>query len=167
MDDLLNAHRAELQHFGTPPRFDMHMFPLLGEFTPTSGLLIRAVTDQQRATAEQIGMQFRRELGFDSAPFDPHDPDSEAALIMSKKFSATFPIIAGVAGLESENDGWVLKWVWLHPYERGTSLFDDAWNELEQRYGLFFVEGPYSPAMGAFFRRRGIAESRFDPDQLE
>jgi hypothetical protein len=167
MDDLVAAHRLELQHFGVPPRFDMRMFPLLGEERPNSGVLIRAVTSQQRTAVEQLGIQFRRELGFDSPPFDPDDPQSEAALIMSKKFLATFPIAAGAAGLETEGDGWVLKWVWLHPYERGSDLFDEAWSELEQRYGLFSIEGPYSPAMGSFFRRRGVSETRFDPEQLE
>ena len=112
-------------------------------------------------------MQFRRELGFDSAPFDPDDRAFEATLIVSKKFLATFPIAAGAVGLEYEDGLWVLKWVWLHPYERSTALFDEAWGELERLYGLFFVEGPYTPAMGAFLRRRGIPESRFDPKLLE
>jgi hypothetical protein len=167
MDDLVAAQRFELEGFGVPPRFDMCMFPLLGEERPTSRVLIRAVTAQQRTTVAQIGMQFRRELSFDSAPFDPDDRNSEAVLIASKKFLATFPIAAGAAGLEQEDGQWVLKWAWLHPYERGTILFDEAWNELEARYGQFLVEGPYSRAMSAFFRRRGISDSRFDPQQLE
>ncbi|MFG1995309.1 hypothetical protein ACGFJ7_35570 [Actinoplanes sp. NPDC048988] len=167
MDDLEAAHRAELEGFGIPPRFDMRMFPLLGEEQPSSSVLLRAVTPQQREVAEQVGMQFRRELRFDSAPFDPDDPDSEGVLIMSKRFAATFAIVAGAAGLEAEDGGWVLKWIWLHPYERGSLYIDEVWTELEGRYGAFFVEGPYSPAMSAFFRRRSVAESRFDSMQLK
>ncbi|MFI5937849.1 hypothetical protein [Actinoplanes sp. NPDC051494] len=167
MDDLEAAHRSELKRFGMPPRFDIRMFPLLGEERSYSSVLLRAVTSQQREVVEQVGMQFRRELRFDSAPFDPDDPDSEGVLIMSKRFAATFPIVAGAAGLESENGGWVLKWIWLHPYERGSLYIDEVWTELEGRYGAFFVEGPYSPAMGSFFRRRGVTDSRFDPKQVK
>jgi hypothetical protein len=109
MDDLVAAQRFELEGFGVPPRFDMCMFPLLGEERPASHVLIRAVTEQQRAIVAQVGMQFRRELGFDSAPFDPDDPGSEAVLILSRKFLATFPIAAGAVGLEQDDDQWILK----------------------------------------------------------
>jgi hypothetical protein len=42
-------------------------------------------------------------------------------------------------------------------------LFTRAWDELEQRYGSFYLDGPYSSTMAAFIRRRGIEPDRHDP----
>lgn len=49
-----------------------------------------------------------------------------------------------------------MDWVWVHPYERGTGLFRQAWNEMEQLYGLFHIDGPYSASMSTFLRARQI-----------
>lgn len=76
------------------------MFPLLGDEKPRSSVLIPAVTPLHRQVVSEIGVQFRRELRYDFAPFDVDDPQSEGVLIDSKRFEATFPIAAGAAGLE-------------------------------------------------------------------
>lgn len=162
MDDLLIEQQVELEQFGNPPRFDMRMFPLLGMEKPRNTVLIPALSEAHRQVVEEIGRQFRRELGFDFVPFDASDPEFEGVLIDSRKFLATFPIAAGAAGFERDGDRWIMKWVWLHPYERGTGRFADTWNELERRYGEFYVEGPYSPMMEAFIRKYGIRPDRHD-----
>jgi hypothetical protein len=164
MDDLIAEHRRQLEDFAQPPRFDIRMFPLLGEQPPTDTVLLPATTPQRRDIVDQIGHQFGRELGFDFAPFDPNDPHSHAALVISTKFIATFPIAAGAAGLERDSNQWRLQWIWLHPYVRGTGLFHHAWRELEHLYGQFHLEGPYSPAMNAFIHRHGIDPARLDPE---
>jgi hypothetical protein len=79
-----------------------------------------AIEIEHAGPVNAIGEQFRRELRLDFAPFDMDDPESVGVLIDSKRFLATFPIAAGAAGLERASDRWILKWVWLHPYERGT-----------------------------------------------
>jgi hypothetical protein len=162
MDDLTAEHRRELESFGQPPRFDIRMIPLLGEQPPTDTVLAPATTPQRRDAVDRLGQQFRRELGFDFPPFDPDDPASQAVLILSRKFLATFPIAAGAAGLDHDGCQWTLQWIWLHPYERGTGLFTQAWLELEQRYGKFHLEGPYSPAIQAFIRSHPIEPHRLD-----
>ena len=168
MRDLLASHQQELRTIDES-LFAVRMFPVLGEEAVNGQVFIPVVTAEHEAIAEQIGMQFKRELGYD---FNPHDPESDTLLITST-FQATFPIVAGAIGMDTEDDHWVLRWAWLHPYERGTrhlgrgGQFTLAWDQLEERYGDFFVEGPYSRAMYTFMKHRGLAPSRFSPGDVE
>lgn len=168
MIHLLTSHQQELRTIDES-LFAVRMFPLLGEEAVAGQVLIPVVTAGHETVAEQIGMQFKRELGYD---FNPYDPESDTLLITST-FQATFPIVAGAIGMDNEDGRWVLRWAWLHPYERGPrhrgrgGQFALAWHQLEERYSDFFVEGPYSQAMYAFMKHRGIAPSRFSPDNVE
>jgi hypothetical protein len=159
-DQLLSRHAEELKDFGDPPPFDIRMFPLLGMDNDRSIVTIHASTEALRDIVEQIGRQFKRELGYDFPPFDPDDPDRDAVLINSWKFHATFLIAAGAAEFMRDDAGWIMTWIWLHPYERGGRLIEKAWPELEARYGEFRIEAPYSPAMEAFMRRHAITDER-------
>ncbi len=136
------------------------LFPLLGLDNDRSVATTHASTEALCLIVEQIGRQFKRELGYDFPPFDPGDPHNEAVLINSLKFHATFPIAAGAAGFMRDDEGWIMTWIWLHPYERGGRLIEKAWPELGARYGEFRIEAPYSPAMEAFMRRHGITDER-------
>lgn len=160
MDDLLDARRQELTHFGEPARFDIRMFPLLTAECP-AGVLIDPNTYALRQVVAEIGLQFKRETRYDLGPFDPSNPNYQGVLINSERFSATFPIAAGAAGFSREDNTWWMDWVWVHPYERGTGLFRQAWNEMEQLYGLFHIDGPYSASMSTFLQARQI-----DPNRL-
>jgi len=172
IDDLRSSHARELEHFGDPPRFNIRMFPLLGMDSRSGPVILRADTSELRDVVTAIGMQFKRELRYDVPPFDPDDPHTEAFVIASTRFEATFPIAAGAGGMDRDPSGaWVLTWVWLHPYERGGRLFGDAWRALEARYGDFSLEGPFSPAMQRFIVGNGISADRllqadgFDPGE--
>ncbi|WP_412540090.1 hypothetical protein R8Z50_30375 [Longispora sp. K20-0274] len=152
----------ELASFGNPPRFDVRMFPLLGEEADRSaGVTRHADSLALRHIVADVGIQFKRELGYDTPPFDPGDPLGDGVLILSQKFIATFPIAAGAAEFIRHDDGaWMMTWIWLHPYERGNSLAGQVWDELEDRYGQFLIDGPLSPAMRAFLNRRQILNCR-------
>ncbi|MFI2486853.1 hypothetical protein ACH47X_08085 [Promicromonospora kroppenstedtii] len=168
MTDLLARHQQELRTIDDG-LFAMRMFPLLGEEAVAGQVLIPVVAAGHEGVAEQIGLQFKRELSYD---FNPFDLESDTLLITST-FQATFPVVAGAVGMDNEDDHWVLRWAWLHPYERGPrhlgrgGQFALAWDQLEERYGDFYVEGPYSQAMYAFMKHRGISPSRFSADEVE
>jgi hypothetical protein len=137
------------------------MFPLFTEEWP-SGVLIPAVNAELRDVVEEIGRQFKREGGYDFAPFDASDENSQGVLINSQKFKTTFSIAAGAAAFTRVDGLWWMNWVWVHPYERGSGLFRQAWSELEELYGRFHIDGPYSASMSAFIRSEGIDTDRLN-----
>jgi hypothetical protein len=141
MDDIA-ARADELTSFGSPPRFDIRMVPLLEEEKPPGSVLIPASTPGLRDAVAIFAQQFRRETSYDFAPFDIHDLTAHGVLFDSIRFQATFPIAAGAAGLTQKDGTWVMEWVWIHPYERGGRLLDRAWDELEREHGQFHIAGP-------------------------
>lgn len=50
---------------------------------------------------------------------------------------------------------WALEWIWIAPPFRRLGILAAKWVELRALYGDFVVEGPVSPAMQAFLRKRG------------
>ena len=159
--DLEAAQRREANQLGTPPRFDIRMIPLFGLERRDYDGLIPVGTDAQQEAAAEIGRQFQRELNYDFPPYDAERGDT-ALLIASCRFATTFPIAAGAVGMTQQDEGWILDWIWIHPYERGGRLFADAWGGLERRFGQFHVAGPYSPATSAAMNRLGVATHRLD-----
>jgi hypothetical protein len=133
------ARRRELAEFGNLPPFNICMFPLLGE-DDRNRLVLPARTARLRQVTAKFGRQFRREAHYDLPAFEAEDPDQHGVLLLSKQFTATFPIAAGAAGL-SQGSRWCLDWVWLHPYERGSGYIDRAWDQLEELYGRFTIDG--------------------------
>lgn len=175
---LLAERRQELKNwwpgqYGARARWTIEVFPLLHVDEP-SGVLIQATNDMRlRRVVEKFAKYFRRELGYDAAPFTAkqtqYDEDHaiEGVLINSRKMSATFPIASGAAGMSTDDDGdrW-LDWIWIHPFERGTGLAEQAWRDLESSYGdRFNVEGPVSPAMKSLLSRLNVDQERWDPQR--
>ncbi|WP_146086498.1 hypothetical protein [Rathayibacter sp. AY1D1] len=76
-------------------------------------------------------------------------------LIPSKRIGSMVPVIAGAAGFALVGDAVVLRWVWLHPWERGGTLTNTTFNAFDQLYGPFKIEGPTSKAMKGLMRKRG------------
>ncbi|MEU6265553.1 hypothetical protein [Saccharopolyspora shandongensis] len=153
------SQRRELASRGSPPPFNICMFPLLGDEGDRGRLVLPATTPRLRRIVEKIGRQFRREGQYDVIPFESNDHRQHGILLLTSKFHTTFPIASGAAGF-SKPDRWQLDWIWLHPYERGTGYLNNAWDELEDLFGLFLIDGPYSAAMNAIIRRRGIPKDR-------
>ncbi|MDR7381210.1 hypothetical protein J2S48_000725 [Promicromonospora iranensis] len=155
---------VDLRALGRPPRYEIAMVPLLEDEPGNDGSLLVSVTSSaHRQAAQYFGKQFRRELGYTLEPYEATDAESETVLILSR-FQASFPLAAGAAGLSRTDGGWLLTWIWLHPHERGRGLLDLAWDELEERFGEFAIEAPYSGAMRRFFDRRGVQPPRIDPE---
>ncbi|WP_327074510.1 hypothetical protein OG196_32275 [Kitasatospora purpeofusca] len=151
-----------MANFGDPPRFDIRMVPLLGMERPSSRSVIVADSKILREAVDVIGQQFQRETTSDIAPFSAERGEAEGVLFVSRRFHATFPIAAGAAGFAIEDGVWWMDWIRIHPYERGRGLMDAIWIDLENRYGQFHIDGPYSRAMLAFLRRRNIPTERLN-----
>lgn len=173
---VLAERRQEYESFwrgpnGSGERFTIQMFPLLYADKPTVlRTLIPATHDMRlRELAEVFGKYFKRELGFDFAPFIAEAgsqggdaTEIDVVLFDAQRVLATFPIAAGAAGLSVHDGERWLNWFWIHPFERGRGLADKAWDDLEEVYGKEFkIEPPLSPAMEKFLTHREVAPERW------
>jgi hypothetical protein len=50
--------------------------------------------------------------------------------------------------------GWVLQWIWMHPFCRGRGMLSKTWPKFREEFGDFFTDPPLSDAMEAFLTRR-------------
>lgn len=128
-------------------------------------LLIEVGRSSARAEmAERFGFIAKREMNWDFTPFyagEIKDRSKSVYLINSQKLSISVPAAVGALGVETLGDGRnVLRWCWIHPWERGTGLWSLAWRDLESEYGTLYIEGPTSPAMDAFMTRNSISRDR-------
>ena len=54
----------------------------------------------------------------------------------------------------------VLTWTWIVPSMRGQGVFTRIWNMLSERFGDFFIGGPYSEGMMNYLQHRNVAAER-------
>lgn len=127
-----------------------------------SWMLYPVNSPQRGEAAESIGRYFHRETHFDFPPYSVGDEgeDHHVYLVRSKRISTCVPIVAGALGIQRVQDNWVLTWIWLHPWERGTNLVDAVFNTLDETYGSFYVEAPISGAMRGLMSKRKYDENR-------
>lgn len=118
---------------------------------------------ERRQVAESIGRYFHRETRFDFPPYTAGDEtkDNPVYLVRSKRLGTAVPLIAGAIGFKRVQDDWVLTWIWLHPWERGTTLVDAVFDVLDAMHGSFYIEGPISGAM-----RRLMAKRQYDTSRV-
>lgn len=117
---------------------------------------------QRGEVAEIISHYFHRETQFDFRPYSAgeENEDHPVYLVRSKRFTTCVPIIAGAFGLERVQGNWVLTWIWIHPWERGTRLVGAVFDTLDETYGSFYVEEPVSGAMRGLMAKRKYDEKR-------
>lgn len=120
--------------------------------TPESPVRLRRI-------AEQVSLQFSREFG-SSPVYSADDPAHAVVLLPSRdRLLGQGRLIAGAIGVNRFTDGWGATWVYVHPYERGRRLIDDAWPFVKERWPGIVLVGPFSKA-GLALRKRleGIPE---------
>lgn len=117
---------------------------------------------QRRDVAEKIGRYFHRETHFDFAPYTAGDEDDNRVvyLVRTRRMLTAVPLIAGAVELQRVSEDWVLTWIWLHPWERGTALVREVFDLLDETYGSFFIEVPISGAMRSLIKKRNYDENR-------
>lgn len=101
-----------------------------------------------RRIAEQLARQFQRETRFDVPPFQAANPGDAAVVLLPSpsRLLVGARLIAGAVGVEAGEDGPRAMWVYVHPYERGRGLVDDAWPEIARLWPGIALEGPFTPA---------------------
>lgn len=117
----------------------------------------------QRRAAERIAMMFRRESAYDFAPYSAAEPGEQIPWLMLDDCVGR-RVAVGCAGMVRRGPEVNLAWIWLHPYWRGRhgrGAVHQMLSTLDERYGAYGVEAPFSPAMRVVMERRGIAEDRW------
>ncbi|MCX4391635.1 hypothetical protein OG887_39005 [Streptomyces sp. NBC_00053] len=166
----LAERRRELETYwesegGFRERLLIEMVPLptVSEQAVIDKRLIVGTEDPElRKVAEQFAGYFKRELRFDFVPFTADDfaDGDEVLLINSRKVIMLSPVACGAVGFNRREN--CLRWVWVHPFERGTGLMGHVWDILERRYGNeFWIETPVSPPMQKFLQSREVDMSRW------
>jgi hypothetical protein len=114
--------------------------------TPRSPVRLRRI-------AEQLARQFTRETRFDPI-YSASDPAPAVVLLPSRdRLIGGARLIAGAIGIGDFEEGPGAGWVYVHPYERGRGLVDDAWPFVTERWPGIRLAGPFTPA-GAALRDR-------------
>lgn len=135
-------------------------------------LLYPVDTPERGEIAETIARYFHRETTHDFRPYSAGDEEENGVrvfLIRSHRLRmCLLPIIGGAVGMRSVGDEWVLMWVWLHPWERGTgpdggTLSRKTFDALEAEFGKFHVQAPLSKPMRAVASRRGYGAVTIEP----
>ncbi|MEU2873479.1 hypothetical protein ABZ769_30480 [Streptomyces olivoreticuli] len=166
---LLADRQKELEGWPARTRWHIEMHPLLHIDKPQLGVTIPAEDDLKlRKVVEVFGRYFKSELRFDFPPFSAKpsqldiEQSVEGVLFNSRKLNATFPVAVGAGGMRLQGGERWLDWIWIHPFERGTGLMNQAWSDLEAIYGAEFkVAPPISPAMAGFLTHRDVARERW------
>lgn len=126
------------------------------DYRPT-WMLFPVNSPQRQQVAEQIARYFHRESQYDFPPYSAGDegPERPVYLIPSKHIGSLVPVIAGAAGFTLVDGIAVLRWVWLHPWERGGDLTQATFTAFDRLYGEFKIEGPTSKPMKGLMKKRG------------
>jgi hypothetical protein len=115
-----------------------------------------------RREVERFATYFRREFHYDFQQFEATEkPEKPYAAYLFINKPNYFPRVwAGACcfrwrDFKDAEARWGMQWMWLHPYFRAKGILSGAWDKFHEVHGNFLCEGPFSPAMEAFLRRRG------------
>jgi hypothetical protein len=117
-----------------------------------------------RKTVYKIACFFRREFEYDFVQYDEDEDDPKHVAFLwlhpismqlpNEKFR--FPCIGATCFRYREwtdaPHGYVMQWIWFHPYWRQKGLLSKSWPNFTQEFGDFICEPPYSRAMIGFLK---------------
>jgi hypothetical protein len=96
--------------------------------------------------AEQVSRQFTRETGYDPI-YSATSPGPAVVLLPTQRYLiGQARLIAGAIGIGDFDEGPGATWFYVHPYERGRGLVDDAWPFVTARWPGIQIVGPFTPA---------------------
>lgn len=107
--------------------------------------------------ARLAAVQFRRYLGKECRVGMNWDTSREGWMnIEVRSILNLDEEMIGAVGFRKTSRGWILEFVWIHPFYRNQRLLQSLWPEFMQRYGpAFIVARPLSRAMEAFLKNMG------------
>lgn len=121
-------------------------------------------SEVRQDAAAAIARYFHRETPYDFQPYSAGDEglDCPVHLLRTLRLSTMVPIAAGAVGMRRIGTVWCLKWVWIHPWDRGDeySLAKHVFDQVDDLYGEFKIEAPASRAMRGLMRKRGYSLDR-------
>lgn len=121
-----------------------------------------------RRIVEAIARYLQREERYDFPPFDAvdttkHNPGYVAYLFGDGSGywigACVFVPVNGHA-LDIPAAGWMLAWVWIHPFCRRQGVLSCAWRQFERDHGQFLLQAPLSSAMERFLEQLDVPEDR-------
>jgi hypothetical protein len=122
-----------------------------------SAILVKEpARDSLRKAAEVLAYQFKRETRFDFAPYtaSARNAAQEVWLLPSQMvLLGGSEAIACAIGVIFRPPGWHVHWLWVHPYERGQGLIDEAWPHM-----VHLVAGQRRNRMHGAARWRHLAD---------
>lgn len=158
----------ELAYFND--RWTIEVSPVTDWDIPTEGepkgtRLVKVTTDLRAQIAEAFARNFKRETRFDTQPYTARDlakhPEQDSYLIPSDTFTYMFPIACGGLSVIRTPKFPVLRWVWIHPFQRVQHplTWTRTWEALEDLYPGLCIEAPLTPPMTAWVQRRGLYDA--------
>ncbi len=139
---------------------------VLPELELAANAVIEVTNDSPRKlqqAAFKIAEYAKREIGFDFVPFSVDDDEQFVAYLFTDHgdYAAKLRAVAVFGACcfryrkyTNAPAAWALQWVWLHPYFRNKKHLSEAWRQFKDRFGVFYVEPPFSPAMKHFLQQR-------------
>lgn len=114
-----------------------------------------------RESLECMATYFRREFKYDYLQYKSteHHEGFTGVLFLEKAMDLVQDIdhhpnrVIGGAGFWKKPNGYVLDWVWFHPFARNRGNLRKHWPELTNKFGKFEVTPPISAQMGRFLEK--------------
>jgi hypothetical protein len=108
-----------------------------------------------RESLESMATYFKREFRFDHLQYASaeHHEDFTGVLFLEPDRDLAQNIddrpnrVIGGAGFLKNPNGYVLDWVWFHPFARNRGNLRKHWPELKIKFGKFAVTTPISAQM--------------------
>lgn len=143
-------------------RFDMKM-PVIVWPGYSDILKVDAFSPRShRRAVWRFATYFQREFHYDFVQygFEGHDDDYDHTAYLFAPGECVYGWrvhCIGATCFRRRKNGDAMQWIWLHPYFRRQGILTGAWGGFVAQHGSFDVEGPFSDAMAAFLRKRGMA----------
>ncbi|WP_414923415.1 hypothetical protein [Pseudomonas sp. IT-P294] len=114
-----------------------------------------------RDSLELMATYFKREFKYDHLQYETSEHTAgftgilflERAMDLVEDFDHYPNRVIGGAGFWKKTNGYILDWVWLHPFFRNRGNLKKHWPELRNKFGDFDVSPPVSSQMGKFLER--------------
>jgi hypothetical protein len=105
-----------------------------------------------RKAVERFAVYFRREFGYGITEFHAREKTQYTAYLFRESGDGGAYAWVGACCFRPESyshsiEDETLRWVWIHPFERGRGVLAEAWATLRANHGDFFVEPPVSSSM--------------------
>ncbi|MCO5101650.1 MAG: hypothetical protein M9885_12300 [Burkholderiaceae bacterium] len=118
----------------------------------------------QRQALELMARYFKNEFRYDWMQYcaEEHDDDCAGVLMCEKALDLVKDfehhpnrVVGGACFRKKDSGGYVLDWIWLHPFARNRKKLKRLWPIFKGRYGDFTFAEPLSAHMAYFVKKHG------------